>query len=105
MLYADSPFVRVDGTSSKPGSRPEDALFQQPNTCWEPEDDDEEPTMTYTILSEGNAIITLITMKVTGVGMVEVEYLPSSYSPVWFLLTSTIFTTSCHIYFDDLFAL
>jgi hypothetical protein len=82
MLFGDSPFVRIDATSSKPGSKPEDALFQQPNTCWEADDDDDEPTLTVTILSEGNALVTLIVMKVTGVSMVEVEYLPSTYSPV-----------------------
>lgn len=83
MLDGDSPFVRIDATSSKPGTEPEDALLQESPTCWQPDEDDESiPTLTLTILSDGNALVTDIMLSVKGVSMVEVEYLPSSFTPV-----------------------
>ena len=86
MLDGDSPFVRIDATSSKPGNRPEDALYQEGvQTCWEPDMNapvDEIDSLTVTILSEGEALVTYIVMTVKWVSMVEIEYLPSSFTPV-----------------------
>lgn len=88
MLDGNSPFVRIDATSSESGTRPEDALLQESTTCWKPDsDDDTEPTLTLTIQCDGNALVTSIVLSVRGVSMVEVEYLPSSYTPVSTFIT------------------
>ncbi|WAQ93604.1 SSPO-like protein [Mya arenaria] len=83
MLDGDSPYVRVEATSSKPGTEPEDALLPEdgPTTCWQPEDDDALPALTLVVLSEGKALVTDIMMTVRGVSMVELTYLPSGFSP------------------------
>jgi len=84
MLDGDSPYVRVDASSTVRGVKPEDVLLDDDGsrTCWEPEDDDELPSLTLTILAEGSALVTDIRMSLKGVSMVEVSYLPGTFSPV-----------------------
>ncbi|KAH3783081.1 hypothetical protein DPMN_161009 [Dreissena polymorpha] len=84
MLDGDSRYVRVEGSTSKPGNEPEDALLPEsgPVSCWQPVDSDPLPRLTLNILSAGDALVTKLQMTVRGVTIVMVEYLPSSFMPV-----------------------
>lgn len=84
MIDGDSPYVLMSATSSTPGDDPDDALLQEngPLTCWEPGNGDSNPALTVTILSDGNALVTNIVLSVRGVSLVELQYLPSAFSPV-----------------------
>ncbi|XP_052224799.1 SCO-spondin-like [Dreissena polymorpha] len=83
MLDGDSRYVRVEGSTSKPGNEPEDALLPEsgPVSCWQPVDSDPLPRLTLNILSAGDALVTKLQMTVRGVTIVMVEYLPSSFMP------------------------
>ena len=84
MIDGESPYVRMSATSSEPGDEPEDALLPEDGqvTCWEPVARDDTPALTVTLLSDGDALITNIAMVVRGVSMVELQYLPSGFTPV-----------------------
>ena len=78
----------MSATSSAPGTEPKDALRHPSETLastWSPDPDnpiDEMETLIAKILSDGEARVTRIEMKVKNVQLLEIEHLPSAYTPV-----------------------
>ena len=91
-IDAESPYVVMSATSSAPGTEPKDALRAQSDTLvttWSPDSEDNNDEMdmlTANILSDGEAKVTRIEMKVKNIQIVEIEFLPSTYSPVKHLI-------------------